>query len=808
MTPTSTAYDLVGQAWRMTQPDSTYLTNRFDLMGQVTNTSGSRTYPVGYTFDYAGRKATMTTWTNYASALGAATTTWNYDSQRGWLNNKRYTDSTGPDYTYTGAGRLLTRAWARQVSPGTRLTTTYGYGNGGDLATVMYNGGTTPGLTNTLDRLGRVVIVLQGGLTSSLSYNDAGQQVSESYAGGPLSGLTVTNRYDTFLRRTNLSLLYPPSTLQTINFGYDSASRLQVVSDRTNSAAYYYLANSPLADRVLFTNNGVFRMARTNRYDYLKRLLAVTNRPAGGSPIASVYGYNAASQRTALTNADSTYWSFGYDYLGQVTNGWKYTNSTPIADHEFAYLFDDIGNRKQTVTNGTAVSYAANLLNQYTSVGGRGWTNDPDGNLLTDSAWTNTWDGENRLLTMTTNGQKLAFTYDWQGRRIQKRVWNNTGGTGAPAVDQRFVYNGWNLIAALSSPSNVLQSFTWGSDLSASMQGAGGVGGLLAISCRGTQATNCFAAYGGNGNIVALVNCADASIAAQYEFGPFGELLRATGPMAKANPFRFSTKYQDDETDLIMYPYQPYSASTGRWLSRDPMEELGGPNLYEFVANDPVQYFDPFGDKLIDKGKVGSDVINSEWLGSKGGKGGTTEFNLVRNVPPEYEGNACGKCWTKGDTGIYDVELFYYGTLQGFQGTVTTTVENRGRGKKVTVTKGQYYFTSAAVAGIDKHELGHMAINRQLYAEFIQPAEDAAAKYRKATPLVYGKTDTECIEHLKTLINWKSATDDWRPEYTKRHAAYHNSPSSVFILNAGYIAWSGGKGVEYATGNYINGNGR
>ena len=35
--------------------------------------------------------------------------------------------------------------------------------------------------------------------------------------------------------------------------------------------------------------------------------------------------------------------------------------------------------------------------------------------------------------------------------------------------------------------------------------------------------------------------------------GPFGEVVRATGPMARANPFRFSTKYQDDETDLLYY---------------------------------------------------------------------------------------------------------------------------------------------------------------------------------------------------------------------------------------------------------------
>ena len=38
------------------------------------------------------------------------------------------------------------------------------------------------------------------------------------------------------------------------------------------------------------------------------------------------------------------------------------------------------------------------------------------------------------------------------------------------------------------------------------------------------------------------------------EYGPFGEFIRATGPMAKANPFRFSTKYQDDETDLVDIP--------------------------------------------------------------------------------------------------------------------------------------------------------------------------------------------------------------------------------------------------------------
>jgi RHS repeat-associated protein len=87
--------------------------------------------------------------------------------------------------------------------------------------------------------------------------------------------------------------------------------------------------------------------------------------------------------------------------------------------------------------------------------------------------------------------------------------------------------------------------------------------------------------------------------------------------MAKANPFRFSTKYQDDETDLLYYGYRYYSASTGTWLSRDPIDEVAFRNRYAqslspiergalyrrrpssnespFVDNNPVNIVDPLG---------------------------------------------------------------------------------------------------------------------------------------------------------------------------------------------------------------------
>jgi RHS repeat-associated protein len=106
-------------------------------------------------------------------------------------------------------------------------------------------------------------------------------------------------------------------------------------------------------------------------------------------------------------------------------------------------------------------------------------------------------------------------------------------------------------------------------------------------------------AYDGNGNVMALVDAATGAESARYEYGPFGEVIRATGGMAEANPFRFSTKYQDEESGLLYYGYRFYSASVGRWPNRDPIEEWGGVNLYACVINNPISYVDTDGMQLF-----------------------------------------------------------------------------------------------------------------------------------------------------------------------------------------------------------------
>ena len=74
------------------------------------------------------------------------------------------------------------------------------------------------------------------------------------------------------------------------------------------------------------------------------------------------------------------------------------------------------------------------------------------------------------------------------GRRIQKIVSTNSGSAWVVSYTNRFVYDGWNVVAILDGANNLLYTFTWGTDLSGTMQGAGGVGGLISMTvCSGDQ---------------------------------------------------------------------------------------------------------------------------------------------------------------------------------------------------------------------------------------------------------------------------------------------------------------------------------
>ena len=293
----------------------------------------------------------------------------------------------------------------------------------------------------------------------------------------------------------------------------------------------------------------------------------------------------------AITNA------FGYNVRSEVTSALMGTNA-------YGYVFDPIGNRIVSTNNAEVTSYAANELNQYTSILSasaplREPSHDDDGNMTFlpsttgggagGEGWYLQWDGENRLRSVFSNNVLVAsYTYDHQSRRVGKISHED-------AKTRSYVYDGWNLIQELThTQTHTLTNFyTWGLDLSGTLQGAGGVGGLLAVVQEGDS--HC-PAFDANGNITEYVS-ASGTVSAHYEYDAFGRTIAQFGDLADSFLFRFSTKYWEDEDEgwLYNYGYRFYSPELGRWLNRDPIGENGSIGLVSFCNNRQVNSTDMLG---------------------------------------------------------------------------------------------------------------------------------------------------------------------------------------------------------------------
>ncbi|MFO0972946.1 MAG: RHS repeat-associated core domain-containing protein [Phycisphaerae bacterium] len=120
-------------------------------------------------------------------------------------------------------------------------------------------------------------------------------------------------------------------------------------------------------------------------------------------------------------------------------------------------------------------------------------------------------------------------------------------------------------------------------------------------------------AYDANGNVGQVVDGWTGDTVAAYEYDAYGRTIAACGPKWIDNPFRFSTKFAEDDAaselvetppgsgyyvdadPMYYYGYRYYLPRMGRWGSRDPIGVFGGANLYTGIANRPTQSVDPFG---------------------------------------------------------------------------------------------------------------------------------------------------------------------------------------------------------------------
>jgi RHS repeat-associated protein len=91
-------------------------------------------------------------------------------------------------------------------------------------------------------------------------------------------------------------------------------------------------------------------------------------------------------------------------------------------------------------------------------------------------------------------------------------------------------------------------------------------------------------------------------VRARYDYSPYGERTRnLVTESAVESDFGYTAHYTHAASDIVLAPYRGYDPATAKWLSRDPIEEEGGINLYGYVGNEPTGAIDPLGLKPGDQ---------------------------------------------------------------------------------------------------------------------------------------------------------------------------------------------------------------
>lgn len=625
------------RAAEVIHPDGSREQKTYNVAGQLIATTDAKGDTVKYAYDAAGRLSELT------DANGHSTK-WRYDA-RGKLAAKTYPDNTTELYEHDAAGQLVSRVRPDGVSAH------HTYDLRGRLLSIEWSDGKTENSTFAYDKAGHLTLAQNKSATVKRSYHKTGrlaqetQQISRPVAvhlDKPFTA-AIGYAYDPDGRLAQLT--YPDQS--TVSYRYNERGELREVQDsslsalgsKRGAAAYTRRPDGKITQLTL--PNGT---VTTKAYDAVGRLSEIKHvDPAGNTLFSETSRYDLKSRRTARVQADGSADLFAYDPAGQVTAAvYGQAGSTAVPDNlkpqtlnfepSQTFEYDPAGNRLEATDHGTTTKYTPNAANQYTAVVTGTQIVEPQfdklGNLLRDDKNTYTWDADIHLLSVTSSGgipvpgtkadktgdrnvpATTRFAYDPLHRRVARHE-------AATNTTTFFVADGWNVIEEYSvSPSLPLSKspslrLTWGEDLSGSLQGAGGIGGLLASKTANSEprTANWFA-YDSNGNVICLTD-AQGQESARYRYDAFGKTILAQGPAAQTNRYRFSTKPVEEGSGLAYYGYRYYSPELGRWPSKDPLQENGGLNSYSIAFNDTINKLDYYGLICPNKGCTQQDVNNA-----------------------------------------------------------------------------------------------------------------------------------------------------------------------------------------------------
>jgi RHS repeat-associated protein len=597
-------YDAGGRLSTRWTPEKGTTTYRYDPVGNLTNLDYPSSADLTLTYDAVNRL------TNLVDAVGTTRYTWNAIGQL-LSEDGPWSDDT-VSLTYQNrlrAGLSVTQpnavAWSQSYAFDAmkRLTNLaspagsfgYDYKVGPSVSPAsLVRLITLPGgnwITNELDSVGRVTSTkLLNAQLSTLNqhlytYDLAGERTKQTRTDGSY-----------------------------VDYGYDGMGQLLTAIGKESGGTkrwheqfgYKY---DPAGNLNWRTNNDLAQQFQVNTLNELTNV----SRPGTVMTVAGTTT-SAATNVTVNTLTALLY----ADYTFARTN----VSLSDGSNNFTAIALDNLG---RTDSNTVSAWLPAAAAMKY----------DLNGNLTNDSRRVLIYDDENQLTTIiVTNASgtitKSEFVYDGKMRRRLRNEYTLASGTWNPVAEVRYIYDGMLVVQerhftpqiSTNTPQQLV-TYTRGRDLSGTLEGAGGIGGLLArtevpSSILHLPSSPLHALYhaDGNGNVTCLIGT-NSIVLARYLYDPYGNILSQSGSLADANLYRFSSKEWHVASGLVYYGYRFYAPEWQRLPSRDPIGEsgfellryrsnkllgfigtlrrIGGDNLYAFVRNQPIGVYDQVG---------------------------------------------------------------------------------------------------------------------------------------------------------------------------------------------------------------------
>ena len=513
----------------------------------------------------------------------------------GRLTEKTDRNGRVTTYTYDAAGRLTSESWLDSSNNAVN-TFTYQYDILGNLLSAFDGVSCCDYTYDIMNRIDSKIILFDA------------QMAIFSYS------------YDALGRQTESSLRLNGVQDRTINIEYDYLGRAisaELTGNALNDilAEFDYNAVGALTDVRRFEwddTDELYNLIAQSQYQYNARnqITSINHQDSNNNTIVSHgYLYDADGNISQYTNSLDGSVLYDYDFLGQLI-GADYSN-TNIPDE--LYQYDLNGNRELvTNANGDLVVYSTGLNNELNSDGNYSYTYDAEGNRISKTNSTGTerelyeWDYRNRLSKVTKQTfdsitetwqtvQIVEYAYDYNNVLIRKVLDADSDGIS----DSKTIFLPENYQTAVqlddadlsdSTDAVVSHRYLW----------TPGQQDKLLADVTPTETLWTLTDHLGTIRDIIQNTASGLIVPAHVIYDAYGNILSCKDPngMDIESPvlFGFTGKYFDADTQLQNNVNRWYDATTGRWLSTDPIGFNGNDtNLYRYAGNKGVIFKDSLG---------------------------------------------------------------------------------------------------------------------------------------------------------------------------------------------------------------------